>query len=160
MIYYIFSTQVFTIFLSLAHLTVVSFPEKIQDYVGGRKGDFFIYELNKGRSLVFESKRKDIDSNFITFQGSGKYHFNLKYDERYSNKDIEIKKAVACDMYELIKDATNFQLFECPKSLLFINKTKSPVKVNDLLVNQKEFLSKGPPVYLNNELIYFNGVSL
>jgi len=160
MIYYIFKTQIFTVFLSIAHLTAITFPDKIQDYVGGRKGDFQIYELNQGKSLVYEVKRKDIDSNFITFHRGGKYHFNLLYDERFSNKDIEIKEAATCNMYELIKDAKDYQLFECPRSILFINKLKVPVKVNDQVISDKAFLSKGPPIFINGGVIYFNGMPL
>ena len=155
MIYYIFKHQIFTVFLSALQLTAITFPDKIHDYVGGRKGDFSIYELNKGRSLVYEVKRKDIDSNFITFHKASKYHFNIKYSEHLANKDIEISEAHTCNMYELIKETRDYQLFECPKSILFVNKNKKPVKVNDLVIDKKAFLSKGPPIFLNGAMIYY-----
>jgi len=92
MIYYIFKEQIFTIFLSMAHLTAMTFPDKVNDFVGGQEGDFKIYELNKRKSLVFEAKRKDIDRNFIVFEKDGKYHFNIKYDENLSNKDMSYNR--------------------------------------------------------------------
>ena len=46
MIYYIITGHIFTIFLSMSHLTSVNFQKKVQDYVGGQEGDFKIYELN------------------------------------------------------------------------------------------------------------------
>ena len=104
MIYYIFKAQIFTIFLSMGHLTAITFPDKINDYVGGQEGDFKIYELNKGKSLVVESKRKGFSRNFITFLKNGKYHFNVTYNESLSNKDVEIKEAKSCSYLSLIKE--------------------------------------------------------
>ena len=160
MIYYIIKGHIFTIFLSMAHLTSMNFPGKVADYVGGQEGDFKIYELNKGKSLVFEPKRKGIDRNFIAFLKDGKYHFNVAYDEEISNKDIEIREAEICSYFTLIKETSDYQLFECPKSLFFVNKGKAPVRVNDLTVREKTYLSKGPPIYLAGQMIYYQGRSL
>jgi hypothetical protein len=157
MIYYIFKEQIFTVFLSMAHLTAMTFPAKVFDYVGGQEGDFKIYELNKKRSLVFEPKRKDVDRNFIVFEKEGKYHFNIKYDEAYSNKDIEVRKAKSCSLYSVITESKDYQLFECPKSLLVVNKSRSKLKVNESFVDKKKFISKGPPVWINGKLIYYKG---
>jgi hypothetical protein len=157
MIYYIFKAQIFTVFLSLSHLTALTFPSRVHDYVGGQKGDFSIYELNKGKTLVFEPKHSGVSKNFISFLKGKKYHFNLSYSENNSDKDIEIRAAKKCSMYLLLKETSEYQLFSCPKSLLFVNKLASAVKVNELTVTSKQFISKGPPVYLNNKLIYLKG---
>lgn len=157
MIYYIVKGQIFTVFLSLAHLTSINFPSKVSDYVGGHEGDFKIYELNKNRSLVYEPKKKGFNRNFITFLKDTKYHFNIKYDEKYSNKDITIKDAQVCSSFTLLKETKQYQLFECPKSLFFINKQKAPALINDQLVNEKAYLSKGPPIFLNGVMIYYQG---
>ncbi len=157
MIYYIFKEQIFTIFLSLTHLTAVTFSDRVYDYVGGQEQDFKIYELNKKRSLVFEPKRTDIDRNFIVFGKNNKHHFNIKYSETLSNKDIEIKEAEPCRLYSLLKESKDFQLFECPKSLLVINKSNSKLKVNDLVISKRKFISKGPPVWINSKMIYYKG---
>jgi len=160
MIYYIITGHIFTIFLSMSHLTSVNFPHKVQDYVGGQEGDFKIYELNKGKSLVYEPKQKGFSRNFITFLKEEKYHFNLKYSEKFSNKDVEIRKAERCTYFTLLKETKEYQLFECPKSLFFVNKTKRPVKVNELTVKAKSYLSKGPPIYLDGKMIYYQGRAL
>ena len=144
----------------MAHLTAITFPEKINDYVGGQEGDFKIYELNKGKSLVLESKRKGFSRNFITFLKKGKFHFNVTYSETLSNKDVEIKEAKSCSYLSLLKETKVYQLFECPKSLLFVNKTHQAVKVNELIVKEKSYISKGPPVSLGEKLIYLNGRAL
>lgn len=157
MIYYIIKGHIFTLFLSMAHLTSVNFPSKIMDYVGGQEGDFKIYELNKGQSLVYEPKRKEISKNFIVFLKEDKFHYNITYDENYSNKDITIRQAKACSSFTLLKETKDYQLFECPQSLYFINKTKAPVKINDLIIKDKSYLSKGPPIYLNGKMIYYQG---
>lgn len=157
MIYYIFKTQVFTIFLSLSHLTALSLPSVVTDYVGGQEGDYKIYELNKGKSLVFETKKKDFDRNMIVFMRDSKLHFNVRYDEALANKDVVVRDAETCTYFTLLKETKDYQLFDCPKSLYFINKHKTPVRVNDLTVKDKAFISKGPPVYLENALIYFQG---
>ncbi len=160
MVYYIFKNQIFTIFLSMAHLTAVTFPSRINDYVGGQEGDFKIYELNKSKSLVFESKQKGFSRNFITFLIEGKYHFNVTYDESLANKDVEIKEAKSCSYFSMIKETSEYQLFECPKSLFFVNKSKRAVKLNDMVVKDKSYISKGPPVYLDGKAIYLNGRAL
>lgn len=160
MIYYIIKGHIFTIFLSMAHLTSVNFNSKIADYVGGQEGDFKIYELNKGKSLVFEPKQKGFSRNFITFMKEHKYHFNLTYREELSNKDIEIRSAQTCTYFTLLKETSTYQLFECPKSLYLVNKLKQPVKVNELTIKEKSYLSKGPPIYLNDKMIYYQGRAL
>ncbi len=160
MIYYIIKGHIFTIFLSMAHLTSMSFSTKVSDYVGGQEGDFKIYELNKRKSLVFEAKRKGFSRNFITFLKDSKYHFNVSYSDDFSNKDINVKEAEVCTYFTLLKETTNYQLFECPKSLFFVNKTKLPVKVNELTIKEKSYLSKGPPIFMNEKMIYYQGRAL
>ena len=155
MIYYIFKHQIFTIFLSISHLTAITFPDRIIDYVGGQERDYKVYELNKGRSLVYEPKRKDIDRNFILFQKGGKYHYNIRYDENLSNKDVVIREAKTCNLFELIEDKKEYQLFECPQSILFVNKIPKKVKVNELVIRDRVYLSKGPPIYLEGRMIYY-----
>ena len=158
MIYYIMPGQIFTVFLSIAHMTSVTFLAKVSDYAGGQKRDFHIYGINKDKTLVFEAKGINFKRNFIAFSGGTKYHFNLAYDQERSNKDIEIKRGVPCQTFVLLKETSTFRLFECPKSLYFVNKMPSPVKVNDMVVSKKSYLSKGPPIYLDGHLIYYQGV--
>lgn len=160
MTYFIFKNQIFTVFLSMAHLTSITFSDRINDYVGGQEGDFKIYELNKGQSLVFEPKRKGFSRNFITFLKKDKFHFNVTYSEEFSNKDIEIHDAKECSYFSLIKETMDYQLFECPMSLFFVNKTKRVIKLNELVVKDKSYISKGPPVYVDDKLIYLNGRAL
>ena len=160
MIYYIFKRQIFTIFLSLSPLTAVSFESSVQDFVGGEAQDFKVYELNKGKTLVFEPKKKDFNKNFITFLKDKKYYFNLSYSDTFKDLDVEIKDGEACNSFTLIKDTSDYQLFNCPKSLFFINKKSTPVKVGDQVVRSKAYISKGPPVYLDGELIYYQGGKL
>lgn len=160
MIYYIITGHIFTVFLSMSHLTSMNFPSKVQDYVGGQEEDFKIYELNKGKSLVFEPKHKGFNRNFITFLKNEKYHFNLKYSEKFSNKDVEIQKAEKCTYFTLLKETVEYQLFECPKSLFFVNKSQSPAQVNEITIKAKSYLSKGPPIYLNGKIIYYQGRAL
>jgi len=157
--YFIFSEQIFTVFLSLAHLTVITFEAKITDYVGGQNGDFKVYELNKGKSLVFEAK-KLVSRNFITFTRKSKFHYNLRFSEGISDKDIVVKSAVKCSYFNKLKETSEFQLFSCPKSLYLVNKSKNPLKVNEMTVVNRKYLSKGPPIYINGVLVYHNGRTL
>ena len=159
MIYYIFPTQIFSVFLSMAHITAITFPSKVQDYIGGVNSDFKVYELNKGKTLVYEPKSKNVKRNLIIFLKKKKYHFDMIYNETLSNKDIEIKQAKPCNKLNLIKETVKYQLFSCPKSLLFINKSKMPVKINHLVVKDRKFLSKGPLIVLDSKKIYYQGVA-
>ena len=157
MIYYIIPGQIFTIFLSITNLTAITFPGKVQDFVGGQISDFKVYELNKGRTLVYEPKSKGLKRNLIIFLKDQKFHFDVVYNEKASNKDIEIRKGMPCNKLVLLKETTKFQLFNCPKSLLLINKSKRPLKVNGLTIIDKSYLSKGPPIYIDGKKIYYQG---
>ncbi|MGB0454608.1 MAG: hypothetical protein ACPGJV_12945 [Bacteriovoracaceae bacterium] len=157
MIYYIFKTQIFTIFLSFNHLTLITFPGFIHDYVGGQAGDFNILLRNKNKTLVYETKRNNFSRNFAVFLKDDRFHFNLKYSNSFSNKDITIKKAEKCSSFKLLISKPNYQILECPRSLYFINKSSVPIKVNEETVVSKLFISKGPPVYVNNTLVYREG---
>ena len=157
MIYYILPNQIFTVFLSMAHLTAITFPDQVTDFVGGQKSDFRVYELNKRRTLVYEAKAKGFKRNLIIFLKDKKYHFDMVYNEEFSNKDIEIKPAKPCNNLSLLKETKRYQLFDCPKSLLFINKGKIPLKVNEFLITGKKYLSKGPPIYQGGKKIYYQG---
>ena len=158
MIYYIVPGQIFTVFLSLTHLTMVSFPEKITDYIGGKRGEFKVYEVSGGKGLVFEAKLKGVERNFIALSKTSRYHLGLSYSGRYVDKDIEIKSAVPCNYFTLLKETPEWQLFECPKSLFFVNKKNHPIVVNDLTIKDKSYLSKGPPVFVSKKLIYYRGI--
>ena len=158
MIYYIFKAQIFTIFLSINHLTAIHFHSPIKDYVGGQKRDFMIHELNNKKSLVFETKRSKIKKNFMVFFKEGNYHFNLVSNHKFKNQNITIKEARSCHALTLIKETKTYQLFNCPKSLLFINKGKSPANVNNLIIKNRAYLSKGPPVMINKKMIYYRGI--
>lgn len=160
MIYYIFKAQIFTLFLSINHFSAISFPSKIYDYVGGNLSDFKVYELNKKKSLVFETKSKFDRKNFLTFLKEDKYHFNLIYNEVLSNKDIEIHAAEKCVLFSLLKETKHYKLFECPKSLYFVNLKARPVRVNEMTIDRNSYLSKGPPVFLNGRMIYYQGRAL
>ena len=157
MIYYIVKGHIFTVFLSMLHLTSVSFPQKITGYVGGQKGDFQIHEMNKAQSLVFEPKNKGFKRNLVAFSKNARYHFNLSYNEQHSNQDIELRQAKPCTHFKLLRETKAFQLFECPKSLFFINKRAVPVNVNGIFIRDKGYLSKGPPLFLNHKMIYYQG---
>lgn len=160
MIYYIFKHQIFTIFLSLSHLTALTFESAVQDFVGGEAQDFQVYELNKSKSLVFEPKKKDFNKNFITFLKDKKYYFNLVQSDQLADKDIEIKDGEGCNSFTMIKDTPDYQLFNCPKSLFFVNKKTSPAKVGDQTITDKSYISKGPPVYVDGVLVYYQGRAL
>jgi hypothetical protein len=160
MIYYVFKEQIFTIFLSMAHLTAVTFPTPVNDYVGGQGGDFKIYELNKSKSLVFESKRKGFNANFITFLKRKKYHFNVTYDERFGVKDVVIRQAKKCSYFSLIKETKDYKLFECPRSLFIDVKRREGITVNGEHIFSKKYLSKGPSLFLKGKLIYHKGRAL
>ncbi len=160
MIYYIMPGHIFTIFLSLAHMTSITFPSKIGDYAGGQKKDFIIHQLNKNKTLVFETKGEDFRRNFIAFGHKTKYHFNLVSNQTRSDKDIEIRKGVPCHAFVLIKETADYRLFECPRSLFFVNKKSTPVKVGDLMITKENYLSKGPPVFVDGKLIYYQGTLL
>ena len=121
MIWYIVKGQIFTVFLSASHISAVTFPGKVEDYAGGRRGDFKIHRLGNGRTLVFEPIRK-VNRNFVAFAGGKKYHFNLE-TRRRGHKDMTLAPGKCCSDLRLIHQTSSWQLFECPRSLHFVNKT-------------------------------------
>ena len=159
MIWHIVGSQIFTVFLSLGHITAVTFPGKVDDYAGADKGDVKIYELDGGKTLVFEPLRK-IDRNFVAFVKGKKFHFNLKLMPSLSHKDITLTHGKSCSELRLIVETRTWQLFECPRSLYFVNKTPRPVRINEMSVTHKAIISKGPPIFLNGKMIWNRGRAL
>ena len=159
MIWYIIKGQIFTVFLSAGSITSVTFPGKVDDYIGGKKGDFKIYRLGGGKTLVFRPLRKNIDRNFVAFVKGTKYHFNLKTRDTF-HKDITIAKGRGCSDLRLLKSTPKWKLFECPRSLFFVNRTPHPVGLNETVVTDRAHISKGPPVFLDGKLIYDKGRAL
>ena len=157
--WYIVKSQIFTIYLSLAHLTAVTFPEKVQDYVGGRKGEFVIHQLNQGKTLVFEPKKTVIHRNVVVFTVGHKFHFNLIHHPRRSVKDVNLHPGRPCSRLILLRETKQWQLFECPRSLYIVNRTLRPLFVNERYVRDKAFLSKGPPLTINRRPIHYIGGS-
>ena len=160
MTYYIISGHIITIFLSMSHLTVVTFPEKIFDYVGGSLANFKVHELNKSKTLVFETQGKKFTTNFVAFGKKDKYHLNFVYDEKRSARDITLAQGAKCTYFTLLKDTPSYRLFECPRSLFIINKQKKPLKINDLKISKNGYLSKGPPVVIEGIKVYERGILL
>ena len=158
MIWYIVKGQIFTVFLSASHISAVTFPGKVEDYVGGKKGEFKIYQLGNGKTLIFEPRSK-IDRNFIAFAKGKKYHFNLK-THHPSHKDITLASGVCCSNLRPLHQKKKWQLFECPKSLYLFNKGARPIQVNENTVTDKICLSKGPPIFVDGKLIYDQGRAL
>lgn len=155
--YYIFKDQIFTLFLSSAHLTSLGLDSKVVDYVGAKKSEVIIHELNKKRNLIFETKKSEFKSNFIIFLRDKKYHLNLIGSNDLSTPDVQIRTAKSCQNLKKITETKNYSLYQCPRSLLFINKKKISVNVSGNWISNKAFISKGPPVILNKKVIYFRG---
>ena len=157
MIYYLMKGQLVTVFLTVGQLTSITLPSKIVDYVGGVKSDFNVYELNRGKSLVFDPKSDSIDRNFIVFLKERKIHFHFRSSKEMTDRDISILWAKPCSGVSLLKETQSYQLFECPKSFLYRNKLSKAVKINGVQVKDREFISKGVPIIRNNKLLWREG---
>ena len=160
MTYYVLKGQIITLLVSLSHLSVVSFPEKIQEYAGSHQGKIRVHQLNSGRSLAFEPKARFKEEYFTVFTKNSRYSFKLVFHKKYSDYEIQIQRGLPCSLFHLLKESTGYQLFECPQSLFFVNKNKKPLEVNGVHVRGRAYLSKGPAIFLNNKMIYYKGVSL
>jgi len=45
-------------------------------------------------------------------------------------------------------------------SLLIVNKSNIKLKVNDFYLDKKKFISKGPPIWIDEKLVYYKGRAL
>jgi hypothetical protein len=106
--------------------------------------------------------KSGIDVSLVAYGASknSTFYINFKHNEALSQKLISINYAKESRSYSVITDNKRFKILDTRNSLLFINKSDKPLIVNEQVVNNRKFISKGPPVFVDGKMVYFQGVSL
>lgn len=150
MIFSILPASITTLFLSLNLLTALSFKEEIKSYYfGGDKDDIFLELSNTNRTLVIKAKKKDINTNLLIITNKNRYNFRVKTSDLDPHEFIEVVDAQVNTNFKKIKETSNYELLEGSSSLMFVNKTKNPINVNDIQVSSKGYFSKGIPLLID-----------
>lgn len=154
MSFYILANQITSLFLSLNLLTTLSFGEDIRSYLyGGNKDEVFLEVANNGKTLVIKAKKKEIDTNMLVVTSKNKYYFHVKVDEKNPHQFVEVYEGEINSAFKKIMDKSSYEILQGGSSVLFVNKTKKPILVNELQVQSKEYFSLGIPIIVNGERV-------
>ncbi len=154
MTFYIIANQITSLFLSLNLLTTLSFTDDIRSFVyGGNKEDVFIELVNNNKTFVIKAKKKEIDTNMLVVTSKNRYYFHVKLDEKNPHQFVEINDGEVNSAYKMVLEKSNYDLLQGGSSILFVNKSKISITVNEMKVANKEYLSLGVPIIVNGERI-------
>lgn len=154
MTFYILLNHITTLFVSLGLLTTLTFESEVTSYMyGGAKEDLFMQVTNNMRTLAIKPKREGIASNLLVITKNRKYYFNVRYDSKNPHQFIEVKDGIINHGMRELLNAENYQLMEGESSVMVINRGKKPLKVNDSVVETKEYFSKGVPIIIENNRV-------
>ena len=154
MSFYILLNQISTLFLSMGILTTMTFDSEITNYLyGGTTSDLFIQVTNNMKTIAIKPKKKGIASNLLVITKDRKYYFNVRYDETSPHNFVEIKNGEINHSLKSLIKSKDYEILEGNTSLLFINRGKRKITVNDIEINKKEYLSKGVPIIKDGKRI-------
>lgn len=150
MIFSILPTTINTLFLSASLITTLTFKDEVRSFIyGGTKEEIFSELANNNKTLVIKAKKKGIDTNLIIVTAKNRYYFNVKESDKLPHQFIEIEDGQINSNFRKITDSQNFDLFEGTSSVMVIPKKKDGVTVNGEIVKNKEYFSKGVPLFID-----------
>jgi len=154
MTFYILMNQITTMFLGLNLLTTISFDSEIVSYMyGGSKQEIFFQVTNNNRTLAIKPLMEGDFSNLLVITKEHKYYFDLKLTDKNSHQFIEVKNGIASHALSKKVKTKDYEILEGQASILFINNTNKEMMVNNIIVKQREYFSKGVPIILNGKRI-------
>ena len=154
MTFYILANQITTLFLSLSFLTTLSFDSEIQSYLyGGSTEEMFFQVTENHKTLAIKAKMDGQYSNLLVVTKNRKYYFNLREDKLSPHQFIEIKDGIRNHALAKKKVTPEFEILEGNNSILFVNKKKDIVTVNNIEIKRSEYLSKGVPIIYEGKRI-------
>jgi hypothetical protein len=159
--YFVFPLQLITIFVSLKFPMVLTFKgEKIIDRVGPYQTDMRITDPSRVKnSLIVETLKPGITNNMVVFTDKSRFTINFVHNEELAVSEVEVSQAREDGGFIVEQSNDKYELLRGKTSMLFINKLKHKVLVNDQIVSDKKFLSLGPPIVYENdghkELLYY-----
>ena len=154
MIFSVLPNTVTSLFLSANLITSLTFKDEVRSFIyGGVKEEIFSELANNNKTLVIKVKKKGIDTNLIILTSKNRYYFSVKGVDKYSHQFIEIEDGAINSNFKKIKETYTFELFEGTTSIMVVNKSKTPIIVNDVEVTAKEYFSKGVPLIMDGNRI-------
>lgn len=148
MIFYLLLNHIATIFVKMGVLTTLSFESPIINFVYGGGSEVFIEVTNNQKTLIIKPNKKLKGSNLLIITKRRKYYFNLEYSNK-AYKFIEIKPGRINHSYSKTISKSSYEILEGKTSLLFRNKSKKSIWVNEFEIKKRKYLSKGIPLTIN-----------
>lgn len=149
MTFYILMNQITTLFLSVNLLTTLSFDSEVVSYLyGGSKEEMFFSVMNNNKTLALKPLTEKDLSNLLVITKQRKYYFNLQVGGKNAHQFVEVKHGTINHAFKKLVDKESFEVLEGSSSILFINKKDRPVRLNEQVVKDKAYISKGVPLIL------------
>ena len=153
MTFHILLGQITALFLGLNTLTTLSFESDITSfYYGGNKEDVFL-KVTDGKTLIIRANRLEGLSNLMVSTEKRKFYFQMQDGGSRPHGFIEVKHGVMNHALSAKITTEEYQILEGRSSILFVNKRRQPVWVNDKEVRRREYFSKGVPIIYENKRI-------
>lgn len=159
MIWHVLRNTISTLFVSTKFITTLTFDTPIQTLTyGGGRDELFFSKVNENKTLVIKPLTQRVDSNMLIVTEGGIFNFFVKFDHLNPHKFIKIKNGASESRYELIKKSKLFDLYSGKTSLRLVNRSKSPISVNQKTVSKSIYLSLGTPIYINGKRVKYESL--
>lgn len=141
--------------LSPTNSTTLTFPDPIEYSVVGDVGDAEVFSSGDRKTITIKPL-KEINSyrNMVFKTKKNVFYFKFKTSSNYFTGFLNLKIGKKNLSYTKVKENSLYKVMEGESSLLVINKSSEPVNINGNLVPKSIVLSKGLPVFINDELVY------
>ncbi len=149
---YILTNHIMSLFVSTSMLTTLSFDSEVLSYIYGGSTREIRLDLTPNKKTLILKPLKSIKStNLLIVTKNREYYFKVINNEN-THSFLKIKHGMINNTFKEYKRFSDFTLLEGNTSYMVLTK-KSDLKIGDVLINKKGYLSKGIPLIYKNKRI-------
>jgi len=152
--FYLLPGHIATLFICFKFALVLTFESPVVGIGGTSGSDVEIsksMDFNKGRTIMINPKTDKLDSNLIVFtKNGGSYRFYLKFDKARAFDFVNVYEGKLNKSYSLKKETNQYKIYEGETSIKIENSGPSLLYVNNIAIKKYKYLSKGIPLFIEN----------
>ncbi len=151
--FFILAKSLTYLFLSVASPTTLVFNEPIEYISAGKNGDVTIHRSNNKSMIVVQPLKEQLNTNMIVITKTNHFHFKIQTNGSKPHDIVYIYPGKVNTTFLKRLETEDFKILEGDSSVLLLNSSKSPMKVNDQIVEREQYFSKGVPLFVNDHRI-------
>ena len=152
---YIIPKTLAYIFLSTGSPTTLHFDEPIEFMQAGKGSDFDVTFSKDKKSIVMRPVGTfDDPKTMVILAKDSNFHFKLINSESRQHDFVYIHRGRSNSIYTKKFEDEIVKVLEGETSAFVVNKCKSSIEVNGLIVEKSVVLSKGLPIFVNGKRVY------